>query len=216
MSFRPSKPIRPVHGASPQCPTLRPLGKDYDWYIFNQPDIVLKMATFWLIRLSSAWKRVKFRTYLHKLALEAFDCVTLDATGYVASGPVKMVVEKADYNSADNCIDFECATPVRAEPWYRTPFTGPRPAAIDDLAPQADIDSGNAGGGGLGTNASGTLPVGDTSSLPTTPCFWVVRTWCLVARGLGRPDTNRRGFYGKSLPSATPLPGYAWHLTCTV
>ena len=48
--------------------------QDYDWYIFNQPDIILKMATFWLIRLSNAWKRVKFRTFLHKLNLEAFDC----------------------------------------------------------------------------------------------------------------------------------------------
>ena len=24
----------------------------YEWYIYNQPDIILKCATFWLIRLS--------------------------------------------------------------------------------------------------------------------------------------------------------------------
>jgi hypothetical protein len=146
--------------------------KDYDWYIFNQPDIILKMATFWLIRLSSAWKRVKFRTYLHKLPFEAFDCLTLDATGYVALGPVKMVVEKADYNSAENCIDFECATPVRGGTLVQDPFYWPAALPQSTTWPsQADIDSGNAGGGGLGTNASGTLPVGDTSSLPSKPVF---------------------------------------------
>jgi len=80
-------------------------------YIFNQPDIVLKMATFWLIRLSSAWKQVKFRTYLHKLPLEAFDCVTLDAPGYVATDPVKMVVTNAAYNSADNCMTSSVPRP---------------------------------------------------------------------------------------------------------
>ena len=68
--------------------------KEYEWYIFNQPDIILKMATFWLIRLSNAWKRVKFRTYLHKLNLEAFDSVTFNAPGYVAAGPVKVVVRE--------------------------------------------------------------------------------------------------------------------------
>jgi hypothetical protein len=52
--------------------------QDYDWYIFNQPDIILKCATFWLIRLSNTWKRVKFRTFLNKLNLETFDTVLFD------------------------------------------------------------------------------------------------------------------------------------------
>jgi hypothetical protein len=179
--------------------------KDYDWYIFNQPDIVLKMATFWLIRLSSAWKRVKFRTYLHKLALEAFDCVTLDAPGYIASVPMKMVVEKAAYNSADNCIDFECSTPVKAGTLVKDPFYWP--AALPQTTtwpPQADIDSGNAGGGGLGVNATGKLPVGDTSSLPTTPVFLGGPN--VVFSGpadWGDRTPTDVGFTAQSLPSAT-------------
>ncbi len=68
---------------------------------------------------------MKFRTYLHKLNLEAFDCVTFNAPGYVASGPVKVVVEKADYNSADNCIDFECAVPVKAGKMEQDAFYWP-------------------------------------------------------------------------------------------
>ena len=54
--------------------------REYEWYIYNQPDIILKCATFWLNRLSNAWKRLKFRTYLHKLNLEAFDCVSFKRT----------------------------------------------------------------------------------------------------------------------------------------
>ena len=88
--------------------------QEYEWYIFNQPDVVLKMATFWLIRYSQTWKRVKFRTFLNKLNVETFDCVTFDVPGYAASVPVKVLVQKATYNSADNCIDFECETPVNA------------------------------------------------------------------------------------------------------
>jgi hypothetical protein len=140
--------------------------RDYEWYIFNQPDIVLKMATFWLIRLSSAWKQVKFRTYLHKLALEAFDCVTLDAPGYVATDPVKMVVTKAAYNSADNCIEMECATPVKAGTVVPDVYYWPANLPVTTLWPsELDIDSGNAGGGGTGTNASGQLPVGMVGTL---------------------------------------------------
>ena len=87
--------------------------QEYDFYIYNQPDIVYKCATFWLIRKSNTWKRIKFKTFLNKLNLETFDAVTLDFDQpYVANGPVLAIVEKANYNSADNCVDFECLVPV--------------------------------------------------------------------------------------------------------
>ena len=45
-----------------------------------------------------------------------------------------MIVEKADYNSADNCIDFECATPVTAGETAQYPFFWPAELPSDDLA----------------------------------------------------------------------------------
>ena len=134
--------------------------RDYDWYIFNQPDIVLKMATFWLIRLSTAWKRVKFRTYLNKLNLEAFDCVTFNAPGYVANAAVPVIVEKAAYNSAENGIDFDCIAPVRPGTMVQDQYFWPSalPPSIK-WPPQDDINSGDAGGSNfLGSLWSG-LPV---------------------------------------------------------
>ncbi len=68
-----------------------------------------------MIRKSHTWKRIRFQTYLQKLNLETFDCVNLNfAGGYVASGAVKALVEKANYNSVNNAVDFECLVPVKA------------------------------------------------------------------------------------------------------
>ena len=44
--------------------------KSFDWYIYNQPDIVMKCATFWLIRMSTTWRTLKFTTFLDKLNIE--------------------------------------------------------------------------------------------------------------------------------------------------
>ena len=193
--------------------------KDYDWYIFNQPDIILKMATFWLIRLSSAWKRVKFRTYLHKLPFEAFDCLTLEATGYVASGPVKMVVEKADYNSAENCIDFECAMPVGAAPWCRTPFTGPRCCRNRRPGPRRPTST-------AGTRAAAAwerMRPGRFLSAIRRASAKLNRVFrgrpergVQRPRGLGRPDTDRRGLCGTGFAGDCLVPGHARHCPLAV
>ena len=146
--------------------------KDYDWYIYNQPDIILKCATFWLIRLSNTWKRVKFRAFLNKLNLETFDTLLFDdrvngvGKGYLASSPMKLVVEQASYNSADNYIDFQCLAPVRAGSVTQDPYFWPSVLPVSRTWPSAeDIASGNAGGGGIGSGASGDLPVGYTDGI---------------------------------------------------
>jgi hypothetical protein len=149
--------------------------EDYDWYIYNQPDIIYKCATFWLIRKSNTWKKIKFTAFLNKLHLETFDCVLLDFAGkYVANGPVKAIVEKANYNSADNCVDFECLVPVRAGEMEQSPFFWPANLSPDETwPPQAAIASGDAGGGGIGAEATGTLPVGYVGSVKEGGVVWV-------------------------------------------
>ncbi len=120
------------------------------------------VRTFWLIRKATTWKRIKFKTFLNKLNLETFDAVTLDfGQPYVANGPVLAIVEKANYNSAENCVDFECLLPVAAGTMEKYPFFWP--AALPQTTtwpPAADIAAGNAGGGGVGMGAAGDLPVG--------------------------------------------------------
>lgn len=149
--------------------------EEYEWYIYNQPDIIFKAATFWLIRKSNTWKRIKFKTFLQKLNLETFDTVNLNfAGGYVASGAVKAVVEKANYNSGENTVDFECLVPVRAGEMALHPFYWP--SALPQSAtwpPATDVASNDAGGGGIGMGATGSLPIGDTSEIEDGDVVWV-------------------------------------------
>ncbi len=133
--------------------------QSYDYYVYNQPEIIYKVATFWLMRKSITWKRVKFSTPLHKLNIETFDAVTLDF-GYVAGGAVKAVVESARYNSNDCCIDFECVVPVAAGEMSQYAWYWPADLpATKTWPPQADIDADKVRSG---ARAVGDLPVGST------------------------------------------------------
>jgi hypothetical protein len=138
--------------------------EDYFFYCFNQPDIVLKAATFWLIRKANTWKKMKFKTYLQKLNLETFDTVLLDFnSAYVSTGDVKAIVEEANYNSADQTIDFVCHTPVRSGEMIEYEFFWPSALSVDRTYPTAeDIAAGYAGGDGIGAGATGDLPIGFT------------------------------------------------------
>jgi hypothetical protein len=149
--------------------------EEYNWYIYNQPDIIFKCATFWLIRKSHTWKRIKFTTFLQKLNLETFDPVNLEfAGGYVANGNIKALVEQANYNSEDNTIDFECLVPVKAGTMTKYDFFWPSALPKTALWPPAeDEESNDCGGGGIGMDASGDLPIGLTPGTSLTDVVWV-------------------------------------------
>jgi hypothetical protein len=121
---------------------------EVDYYTYNIREHVLKSATFWLIRKANTWRRVSFKTTIKHLALEIFDCITLDLPD-VAPNPVKAVIEKASFDSENRTIDFECWTPLRAgttEPYI---FAWPAFVEADTKFPtQEEIDAGYAGSGG--------------------------------------------------------------------
>lgn len=87
--------------------------KDHDYYTLNIYDNVLKSATFWAIRDANIWKLVEFTTPLKHLALEVFDCVTLDVAD-VAPAPVKALITAVKYDVANEQISFTCWTPLKA------------------------------------------------------------------------------------------------------
>jgi hypothetical protein len=132
--------------------------QEFTWFIYNQPDIIRKAATFWLIRLANTWKRVKFKGYLNLLNVETFDGVTLDLAPLIGSVP--SLVEKATYDSANNEIDFECLTPIKAGMTSQYQFFWPYnvPGTFPTPLDQAGSDF----------NVSGDLPVG--SILLDSPC----------------------------------------------
>lgn len=136
--------------------------EDFDFFCFSQPDIVLKAATFWLIRKSNTWKKVSFKSYLNKLNLETFDTVTLSFSGnHVATGDIKAIVEEASYNSVDQTIDFVCLTPVKSGTMEEYIHFWPSALATTEKFPTDwEREQGYAGGGGIGVEATGALPVG--------------------------------------------------------
>lgn len=131
--------------------------REIDWYIYNNQELVLKSATFWLIRWANTWKRLKFSTPIKHLALETLDGVTLDFTqNYIANGPILGQIEEAKYNSADRAIDFSVWTPVKAGTMVAYDFAFP--AAVDpefQFPTVPEVIAGNAGGDGIGAGARG-------------------------------------------------------------
>ncbi len=136
--------------------------EEFDFFCYSQPDIILKAATFWLIRKSNTWKRVSFRSYLNKLSLETFDTVMLSFSGdHVATGGVKAIVEEASYNSVDQTIDFTCLTPVKSGTMEKYLFFWPSAISPTEKFPTDwELSQGYAGGDGIGSEATGILPIG--------------------------------------------------------
>lgn len=87
--------------------------EDYDYYIYDFVDGIIKSASFWLIRYANTWKRVRFHTPLTKLNVETLDYITLDIPE-IANEPILVKVEKADYDSNSHSLVFECWCPVKA------------------------------------------------------------------------------------------------------
>lgn len=136
--------------------------EEFDFFCFNQPDIILKAATFWLIRNSNTWKKISFKAYLNNLNLETFDTVTLDFNGaFVSTVPEKAIVEEATYNSDDQTIDFKCLTPVKSGTMVAYEFFWPSALATTSKFPTDwERAQGYAGGDGIGAEATGSLPIG--------------------------------------------------------
>ncbi len=135
--------------------------REFDFYIYNKLDMVLKSATFWLIRYSNTWKKVRFSTPLNKLNLETFDAVTLDFNSpYVANADILALVEKADYNSDTRSIDFECWTPVKSGQMEPYDFAYPADVSQELRFPTpVEEEEEFDGGTGIGRDATGALPI---------------------------------------------------------
>ena len=169
----------------------------FNFYIYNHVDLVVKSATFWLIRYANTWKRTRFQTPLHKLRLEVFDGVTLDFNNtWVADSSVIGSVEQADYDSSANAIQFEVWTPVRAGELTEYDFAYPAAIDVDLKFPTAEDEAQDFDGGvGPGKDAGAGFNFG---TIITN--FNVVYDGANDPYGLGNRRNNDRG---QSLPSDT-------------
>lgn len=143
------------------------LERSFDFYIYNIQSLVEKSATFWLIRYANTWKRVTFNTFLTNLRLETFDTITLNL-GDVASSPVKAIIQKADYDSANHTIAIECWVPVKAGTLAPYDLAFPSSVSVTRVFPTVEeVITGSAGGGPPGSTVTGSINP-STSFTPTS------------------------------------------------
>lgn len=113
--------------------------KEVNFFCYNNPQLVEKVATFWMIRWSRTWKIAKFKTFLSKLKVEAMDGVLLDfKQPYLANGAVVALVTSAKFNSNDRSISMECWVPVQAGTMTMYPFAWPANVSYQWLYPTDD------------------------------------------------------------------------------
>jgi hypothetical protein len=125
-------------------PKYGTIDREYDFYIYNIQELVIKSATFWAIRLSNTWKRVAFRARLDTLNLEEYDTVTLDLDeALFSTGSTKAVVQKAVYDTSTSEIAYEVELPIRIGELTQYVFYWPAGAAADAEYPtELDLYAG--------------------------------------------------------------------------
>ncbi len=135
--------------------------RSYDFYIYNSDMLVQKAATYWLIRNANTWKHISFTTFMNKLNLEGFDCVTLQfGTKYVATRDVKAILTHSEVNTESYKINIECWLPVKFGETSVYNFAWPTSPQIQQFFPTNDeVVRGYGGGGGIGVDAEGYLPL---------------------------------------------------------
>lgn len=145
--------------------------EDYDFYAYNIHELVLKSSSYWLIKKANTWRRLTFKTAIHKLNIEVFDTVEITAPT-LSPQPIKCVVEKATYNSDDNTIEFEVWTPCKSGTNFPYLFAWPADVEETDLFPTIEEQQLNLGGSGTEPNFSTIAPKGHPlNNIPTDNLF---------------------------------------------
>lgn len=106
--------------------------REINFYIYNINELVLKSATFWLIRLSNIWKMLSFNTYVNNLVMETFDTVLLHfSSDYIASKSIRSMVTDLTYSTADGLLSVTCWLPVKFGEMVQYDFSWPADVSVD-------------------------------------------------------------------------------------
>lgn len=112
------------------------VAETYDFFAYNLQASVEKMAEFWMIRKSTIWKRISFRTYLNKLKIETWDTITLNLTkNVVATGNIDCIVESAKFDTSNWKLVITAWVPVRAGEMLEFVYARPANLPIEYIYP---------------------------------------------------------------------------------
>lgn len=140
------------------------VAEEFNFFIYNIYELVLKSATFWMIRRGNTWKRATFSVPLNKLNLETYDTITLSLqNNLIATGDTKAIVESANYDSKSNSIQMECWLPIRFGEMTPFTFAWPASGSVQNIFPSIDIVLGGNAGNPIGDKVPTGLPFDPTS-----------------------------------------------------
>lgn len=147
--------------------------RNTSFYIYNIGELVLKSATFWLIRMSNVWKNIHFEASLNLLNFETFDTVELDFnTDYVANAPIKSLVTDQKYDSDQRKLIFDVWIPVKFGEMEQYIFSWPSQIDPAEFFPTDQEILDNYAGGGADITGGFTIgdeEIQDNFSVQTSP-----------------------------------------------
>jgi hypothetical protein len=139
------------------------LERTIEFYIYNLPELVLKSATFWLIRLANIWKIITFNTYVSKLAIETFDTINISLqSNHIANTDINCFVTDVIYDTSNHLLNLTCWAPVRFGEMTQYNFGWPSQILPElEFPTKIDIIEQYAGGAGPGVDVDGEFALSD-------------------------------------------------------
>jgi len=119
---------------------------DYDYFTQNTFETIQKSATFWLIRESCTWRRIRFSTTLKHIDLDVFDAVSINLPDLFPA-QTTIIIEETNLNIEENTIAFVCWTPIRAGESSEYIWAWPAQQDAKEKFPLQGIDDGREGDG---------------------------------------------------------------------
>lgn len=197
--------------------------RDYNFFIYNNISMIQYAATFWSIRLSNTWKLVEFDSFLTTLGLQTNDSVILNVSpNYYATGPIKCIVDKADYDSATQTVKMRLWLPVRSGEMVPYKFVWTAEMSEQEIYPTVfEIAAGDAGnpinlkvGDDIRYNIQANSGFFGTAAGQANrpPDFGTIQISDLAAPDIQSPFTDLLNIVNKSVP----IQDYTTNITSTV
>lgn len=113
----------------------------FNFFIYNIEELVIKSATFWLIRYSNMWKYFVANLFINSIDLESLDMINIEAfNSYLGASNSRAEIETLDYDSASLKIKVKAWTGIKAGRNSEYIFAWPSDANSSADYPTADDD----------------------------------------------------------------------------
>lgn len=134
--------------------------QSYNWYTFNNPNVVDVASVFWMIRKSNTWKILQFKTPLTKISLETFDWVLVNFNGITHTGNLPGMIQSVKLDTNELLLEFEIWMPVRLGEMTQYDFAFPLDSDVHTGTDSEKFPKPGSNANGQLTSANGACSRG--------------------------------------------------------